>query len=825
MAQQQQLHVIALISGGKDSIYSILHCLKHGHKIIALANLHPPSTTRTAKKIAHSTSSEAQLSPPPSGKTTNYSELSDHQDEVEDEEEDLESYMYQTIGHSIIPLYQSALDIPLYRAPIYGTAVNTARDYQTPHHPEEGQPNAPNIIASSEAGQSEEEEDEIESLIPLLRHIMARHPTANAVSAGAILSTYQRTRIENVAARLDLVSLAWLWMYPYLPPPAERASSPTVAGLLEDMAACGCEARIIKIASGGLDVDVLWGDVAGSNGAVRRQVIKGLSRFGGEGVEGAVLGEGGEYESLALDGPRALWKRRIVVEDVDTRSGEGGAASVRIKGAKCVDKEDAEGAGDGLESVKVPQMFDPEFKTVLGEVLDDKGYDSAEEQQRTSPGEGSQDWSIEAAQVSGNDGWTISNISAPEIGPGAGKQMEGIVRKLEDILHSQKPKTEDGVSTSDIVFTTILLRSMKDFASINKVYASLFKRPNPPARVTVACGNSLPNGVDILLSVVLDLGPHSSRQGLHVQSRSYWAPANIGPYSQAISVPLKQGARLEQDGGLVYIAGQIPLEPSSMDIACFPNLDQRRTWFEDFTLQTVLSLQHLWRIGRVTEVDWWLGAVAFLAGNERIPSKARIAYDIWKRMNTAPTVSDEEEDKAPALDAWDIKYGRQYELQTTPSAGRSLPNFEVFDDRDGTLIPPFFAVQVDELPRDSAIEWQGLGVRSSSLRMQEENEMIDGMWSSCSTGAAFGASCYVGLKEEGSDHDLERRVRKAVEVAKQKAMDQMGAGEYQCHAVIYTRKPLAHRTGNLGQIVPCVSVWSLGARRLAAGVIVHCRPV
>jgi len=37
----ESLNVIALISGGKDSFFSILHCLKNGHKVVALGNLYP----------------------------------------------------------------------------------------------------------------------------------------------------------------------------------------------------------------------------------------------------------------------------------------------------------------------------------------------------------------------------------------------------------------------------------------------------------------------------------------------------------------------------------------------------------------------------------------------------------------------------------------------------------------------------------------------------------------------------------------------------------------------------------------------------------------
>ncbi len=38
----------------------------------------------------------------------------------------------------------------------------------------------------------------------------------------------------------------------------------------------------------------------------------------------------------------------------------------------------------------------------------------------------------------------------------------------------------------------------------------------------------------------------SGRSSMHVQSHSEWAPANIGPYSQAYTVSM-QGALLTQD--------------------------------------------------------------------------------------------------------------------------------------------------------------------------------------------------------------------------------------------------------------------------------------
>ena len=67
--------VIALVSGGKDSCYSMLQCVAAGHEIVGLANLRPEN----------------------------------------ENENELDSYMYQTIGHQAIDLYAEAMDLPLFR--------------------------------------------------------------------------------------------------------------------------------------------------------------------------------------------------------------------------------------------------------------------------------------------------------------------------------------------------------------------------------------------------------------------------------------------------------------------------------------------------------------------------------------------------------------------------------------------------------------------------------------------------------------------------------------------------------------------------------------
>lgn len=43
--------------------------------------------------------------------------------------DELDSYMYQTVGHHAIELYAEAMDLPLYRRTIQGSSLDTSRNY------------------------------------------------------------------------------------------------------------------------------------------------------------------------------------------------------------------------------------------------------------------------------------------------------------------------------------------------------------------------------------------------------------------------------------------------------------------------------------------------------------------------------------------------------------------------------------------------------------------------------------------------------------------------------------------------------------------------
>lgn len=745
----ESFNVIALISGGKDSLFSILHCLENGHNVVALANLYPKVPRTDTHDGGDNVSTDQQ------------------------EGEDLNSFMYQTVGHSIIPLYAECLGLPLYRREIAGSAVQTGRYYDSS-----------NLDSSL---------DETEDLIPLLKRIKHEHPEANALCSGAILSTYQRTRVESIAVRLGLTPLAYLWQYPALPPPAGRTESLT--GLLEDMGAAGCDARIIKIASGGIKESLLWSNVAD----IRTQLslVNGLRPFfsGREfWLRGAVLGEGGEYETLAVNGPRRLWKKRIEIADDQSSIlvGDGGVSYLRLTNVRTVESDQPPSGKDEV-LLRVPRMFDPQFEAVLRKLEGQEMVTFDGNQERSAEAIAPNSHGFVSADLVKVDNLTrahlsVSNItfdSNENIGS-ATNQMREICTHLTSVLEtiSSLHNLASRLTTSNIVSSTLLLKDMSDFSPVNSIYSSLFRpgEPNPPARVTIAC--HLPENMDISLSVVLDLGPRSARRGLHVQSRSYWAPANIGPYSQAICVCL-DGSRdpdvKVHDAGLVemvHIAGQIPLVPQSMQVST-----------TDFPEQAALSLQHLWRIGQERDVDIWPWGIAFLKQSNDIPLNAELSCQVWQQVHetgTRRTTKDGSDEDEEGPDAWDLQYNRfaQSEISSSQmSVGEHLhvlPNLAVFNAiaTESMFAPPFIAAEVVSLPRDAKVEWWSMGVAnlpqgpSSTPRVSwSRTEYI---WGSV-TKVTILPRC--GTQDQGQSDDEDRTVHLVTAMIRQASMQRNNATE------------------------------------------------
>ncbi|MCJ1455565.1 hypothetical protein MMC28_005920 [Mycoblastus sanguinarius] len=724
------LNVIGLISGGKDSFFSLLHCLANNHRVIALANLYPPGVT-------------------PSSSTSS----------------DLNSYMYQTAGHGLIPLYADALGLPLYRQEISGSVRDPSKDYQYASGEDTG--------ADWQGGHALGP-DETESLLPLLRKVVGQHPSADALCSGAILSTYQRTRIESVARRLNLVPLSYLWQYPSLPPPSP-------GGLLDDMKAVGFDVRIVKVASGGLDEGLLWENLMDRK--VRAKVEKSAGRFGG-----SVLGEGGEYETLVVDGPMPMWKGRVEAQYAERLVGRGGGGEAYLEFSQGKGRVVTKEAGSELEwrnRLRKIGLWDAEFRLLLDGLKTHPIVNALIPDERRGRKPPSEQKGWEARPIIFRHGPTlkISNITSAGSGFDVREQMLGISSSLLKILAE-----DPGSSPDDIVFTTILLRSMADFASLNSAYERLFAKPNPPARVAMACGDALPVGVSVMVTVVVDLGDRSAREGLHVQSRSYWAPANIGPYSQAISVPLSQ----EKDPFLVYVAGQIPLVPASMEALQAEDDDTNKSMsnfgLKLFQKRTCLALQHLWRIGSAMGVGWWTGGVAFILGQQDVQIKAMVACEIWKRAHQRG-LWEKVEEQEDGLDVWDRTYGGMGNLVKAEAGSRSLPDFAAMPDLEDPGVPGFLAVQVDELPRGCDVEWQSLGVshHTNNTVLQFEIPLLESDQAFCTKISGI-------LDDARPDKGFQ--------------------------ATVYT--PLAALISDLDvQIVPCRAVLGPKGVQLMAGVVIQ----
>lgn len=489
------MKVVALVSGGKDSCFNILHCLANGHDLVALANLRPK----------------------------------DHH------VQELDSFMFQTVGHDALQFYEECVGVPMYRGDITGTSKNQQLDYRRT------------------------EQDEIEDLFLLLKTVKDKHPEVDAVSVGAILSSYQRTRVEDVCNRLGLTSLAFLWQRDQLE-------------LMTEMVESAMDARLIKVAAVGLNESHL--------GKSLKEVYSTLLRLN-QRFEVHICGEGGEFESLVLDAPFFV-KKLEIVEAESIVSNDQVAYLKPI--VKVVEKVESDGEFHSVHESDVdwskflPKrsgLLRPKFKEI---------YDALDGNVKPSPV-----MEINSLQFTSDvpqciktvfNKLFISNLKSSK--STVEEQVVDVFTQLNTILEKHS------IDTSHIQHSTLLIKSMSNFAKINSIYVQSFTQPLPPSRVCVQ--TVLPSHCELQLSVVALLDA-SKKTGLHVQGRSYWAPANIGPYSQTVI----------DENLTASLSGQIPLIPASMDLSK-----------ESGLFNAVLSLQHYDNVKEVVGCTNQLSAVSFI---------------------------------------------------------------------------------------------------------------------------------------------------------------------------------------------------------------------
>lgn len=544
---------VALISGGKDSFYNILHCIANGHQLVALANLHP--------------------------KDTNIDEL--------------DSFMFQTVGHDVINSYSECLgDIPLYRRAIEGTSENVHLEY-TPT-----------------------KQDEIEDLHLLLKDVMTAHPEIDAVSCGAILSHYQRTRVENVCERLALTSLAYLW---------QRNQEE----LMQEMCNLGLEARLIKVAAVGLNEKHL--------GLLLQEALPTLLKLKSL-YDVHVCGEGGEFESLVLDAP--IFFKRLQIMKKEIKSDSSDTLYLRVQ-VKVTPKENTSDT-----SPEIPPLLEENFIEIVEDTM--SGAVGEDKEMVSNSTHCNQEFQTKMRVSKPTTKLCISNVAS--MLTTVEEQTHDIIAQISSIL------SQNELELFDIQHMTVLVSDMTDFATINKVYAKFFETKYlPPSRVCVE--TTLPKLCKLLISCVAVRQP-SKRLGIHIRSRSYWAPQNIGPYSQAIV----------QDVGkfkTASLSGQIPLLPASMDLS--DDLSN--------TENTVLALQHLHRVISLINIGRFSSCICYITSH----SNKDMIVEVWNA------------------------YMERLDFDS--------------DTRSKLLI-----VQVSRLPRGASVEWSGFVFEQTELYEDEDED-------------------------------------------------------------------------------------------------------
>lgn len=128
-------HCVALLSGGKDSVYTAVYLQQHGVSIDCLLHLEP----------------------------------------TEPVESDNNSYMFQTALHEAIPYLAEAMGIPLVNVTFKSnSSICIDKEYTVT------------------------ENDEIERLYEGVQEVLKQFPQIDSICCGAIASHYQANRLDNV---------------------------------------------------------------------------------------------------------------------------------------------------------------------------------------------------------------------------------------------------------------------------------------------------------------------------------------------------------------------------------------------------------------------------------------------------------------------------------------------------------------------------------------------------------------------------------------------------------------------------------------------------
>jgi len=153
-------------------------------------------------------------------------------------------------------------------------------------------------------------EKELEDLKKLLASL-----DVEGVVSGAVLSSYQKERIDRLCQELGLKSVAPLWHEDPL-------------DIMKELIDLKFKVIIVGVYAFGLDQTWLGREI---NAETLEKLVELHEKF-----QISLVGEGGEYESLVLDAP--FYKKRIEIVEAETSYANNSGVFV-IKEAKLVNKD------------------------------------------------------------------------------------------------------------------------------------------------------------------------------------------------------------------------------------------------------------------------------------------------------------------------------------------------------------------------------------------------------------------------------------------------------------------------------------------------------
>jgi diphthine-ammonia ligase len=207
-------------------------------------------------------------------------------------------YRAQQIGHNVevlATMIPKRDDSYMFHFPNIHLTVLLSRALEIP------------LVTAETSGIKEKELEDLKKLLASL--------DVEGVVSGAVLSSYQKERIDRLCQELGLKSVAPLWHEDPL-------------DIMKELIDLKFKVIIVGVYAFGLDQTWLGREI---NTETLEKLVELNEKY-----QISLVGEGGEYESLVLDAP--IFKKRIKIVEAETNY-ENNSGVLVIKEAKLVNKD------------------------------------------------------------------------------------------------------------------------------------------------------------------------------------------------------------------------------------------------------------------------------------------------------------------------------------------------------------------------------------------------------------------------------------------------------------------------------------------------------